>query len=83
MKALLRDTDTIVELAENNYLFLLPFTGHENIPTVKEKIEKNLLPGEDKKHIICAVACFPEHGENADALIESLETSFKLEQSNC
>lgn len=82
LQELLRETDTILELSDNNYLFLLPFTGQKNVSIVKQKVKDVLLPG-GEKNILCAVASFPEHGKSPEALIDKMEASFKLEQSDC
>lgn len=82
LQELLRETDTILELSDNNYLFLLPFTSPKNVSIVKQKVKGILLPG-GEKHIICAVSSFPEDGKSPEALIEKMEASFKLEQSDC
>lgn len=84
MQELLRETDTALELNDNDYLFLLPFTSYENIPTVKHKIEKHVREeGQKNYNVICAVVSFPEHGKDSEQLIESLETMFRQEKSNC
>ncbi len=79
IKAILRETDNVVELTEKEVLLLLPFTDSEGVSIVNKKIQELFSREEDynrSKLIIFSVS-FPEHGEKTDELIVKLESGFK------